>query len=92
MLMTETALLAIQNATLALAKRLIACRSVTPADGGSLDLAAARLEAAGFVCERIDRGGVGNLWARHGDAGPPVCFAGRSRRSTLFTRACTSRR
>jgi succinyl-diaminopimelate desuccinylase len=62
--------------TLDLARRLIACRSVTPADGGCLDLVAARLGAAGFRCERVDRGAVRNLWARRGDRTPLVCLAG----------------
>jgi succinyl-diaminopimelate desuccinylase len=62
--------------TLALARQLIACRSVTPADAGCLDLIAARLTAAGFHCEHIDRGGVRNLWARHGSAAPLICLAG----------------
>jgi succinyl-diaminopimelate desuccinylase len=62
--------------TLQLAKQLIACRSITPADGGALDLLASRLSAAGFQCERIDRGSVGNLWARFGASGPLVCLAG----------------
>ena len=66
----------IHDDTLALAKRLIACRSLTPDDAGSLAMAEARLSACGFVCERIDRGGVSNLWARHGDTAPLVCFAG----------------
>ena len=65
-----------QRETLDLARRLIACRSVTPADGGCLDLIAARLEAAGFRCERLDRGGVANLWARRGERAPLVCLAG----------------
>ena len=65
-----------QAATLDLAKQLIACPSVTPADGGCLDLVATRLGAAGFACERMDRGGVRNLWARWGQSGPLVCFAG----------------
>ena len=65
-----------QAATLDLAQQLIACPSVTPADGGCLDLVAARLSAAGFACERIDRGGVRNLWARRGQSAPLVCFAG----------------
>ncbi|MEQ1728470.1 MAG: succinyl-diaminopimelate desuccinylase [Vicinamibacterales bacterium] len=69
--MTDT-----QSRTLALAKQLITCRSVTPDDGGSLALVAARLSAAGFLCERIERGGVSNLWARHGSGAPLVCFAG----------------
>ena len=62
--------------TLDLAKRLIACRSITPDDAGCLDLIVSRLEAAGFACERVDRGNVGNLWARHGHAAPLVCLAG----------------
>jgi succinyl-diaminopimelate desuccinylase len=65
-----------QEGTLGLARELIACRSVTPADAGALDLVAARLARAGFTCERIDRGGVGNLWARLGHARPLVCLAG----------------
>jgi len=65
-----------QDDTVALARQLIACRSVTPADGGSLDLLAARLSARGFVCERIERGGVRNLWARHGQRRPLICLAG----------------
>ena len=62
--------------TLELAKRLVACRSITPDEAGCLDLVASRLTAAGFVCERIDRGGVRNLWARHGRTAPIVCLAG----------------
>ena len=67
---------AASTATLALAKALIACRSLTPDDGGSLALIETRLRPLGFVCERIDRGGVSNLWARHGGEAPLVCFAG----------------
>ena len=66
----------IQRDTLELAKRLIACRSVTPDDGGALDLLAARLAKAGFSCERLDRGPVKNLWARHGHGASIVCLAG----------------
>jgi len=66
----------IQRDTLALAKRLIACRSVTPDDGGALEMIGARLTKAGFACERIDRGPVRNLWARRGTAAPVVCCAG----------------
>jgi succinyl-diaminopimelate desuccinylase len=66
----------VHQRTLDLAKQLIACRSLTPADGGSLDLIATRLQHSGFVCERIDRGVVRNLWARHGAGAPLVCLAG----------------
>lgn len=67
---------AIRKTTLDLAKALIARRSLTPDDAGCLDLIASRLSASGFVCERLDRNGVANLWARHGSAAPLVCFAG----------------
>jgi succinyl-diaminopimelate desuccinylase len=66
----------VSASTLDLARRLIACRSITPDDAGCLDLIASRLEAAGFACERVDRGTVSNLWARHGHADPVVCLAG----------------
>ena len=67
---------AVDQATLDLAKQLIACRSVTPDDAGCLELIGARLAAAGFACERMDRGAVRNLWARRGTAAPLVCLAG----------------
>ena len=66
----------IARETLGLAKALIACRSVTPDDDGAIELVAARLSAVGFRCERLDRGRVGNLWARRGVSGPLVCLAG----------------
>ncbi len=66
------------NPTLALACELIARPSVTPEDAGCLDLIAARLAPLGFVCERIDGGGVANLWARRGTARPLVVFAGHT--------------
>ncbi len=66
------------NPTLALACELIARPSVTPADAGCLELIAARLAPLGFVCERIDTGGVSNLWARRGSAAPVLCFAGHT--------------
>lgn len=61
---------------LALARELLARESVTPADGGCLDLLAARLAPLGFQCEHMDAGGTLNLWARCGQARPLVCFAG----------------
>jgi succinyl-diaminopimelate desuccinylase len=62
--------------TLELARALIACPSVTPADGGSLALLAGQLAALGFVCTAMDRGHTRNLWARRGTARPLFCFAG----------------
>jgi len=66
----------VSQATLDLAKQLIARRSLTPDDAGCLELLGARLAAAGFACERMDRGPVRNLWARRGTGTPLVCFAG----------------
>ena len=67
---------AVHRQTLDLARQLIACRSETPDDGGSLEVIASRLTAAGFECERIDVGAVRNLWARRGTTSPLVCLAG----------------
>jgi succinyl-diaminopimelate desuccinylase len=61
-----------------LAEALIARRSVTPVDGGCLDLIGDRLKVLGFTLERIDSGNVSNLWARRGSASPLVCFAGHT--------------
>lgn len=66
------------NPTLALACELIARPSVTPEDAGCLELIAHRLAPLGFTCERIDVGGVSNLWARRGSARPLICFAGHT--------------
>lgn len=66
------------NPTLDLACELIARPSVTPEDAGCLELIAGRLQALGFTCERIDTGGVSNLWARRGQTGPVLCFAGHT--------------
>lgn len=62
--------------TLQLAKDLLSRQSLTPDDGGCLDLIGTRLAALGFVCERMDRNDTRNLWARRGTAAPLVCFAG----------------
>jgi succinyl-diaminopimelate desuccinylase len=64
--------------TLALARELIARRSITPEDGGCQELLAARLRPLGFRLEPLASGGVTNLWARRGSAAPLVCFAGHT--------------
>jgi succinyl-diaminopimelate desuccinylase len=66
------------SATLELAQALIARASVTPDDAGCLDLIGQRLTPLGFTLERIDHGGVANLWARRGSAAPLVCLAGHT--------------
>ena len=57
---------------------LIARPSVTPADAGCLDLIASWLTPLGFGIERIEAGGVSNLWARRGKSGRLICFAGHT--------------
>jgi succinyl-diaminopimelate desuccinylase len=70
----------IHRTTLDLAKELIARRSITPDDGGCMDLISSRLMNAGFNFERQDRGKppsrVSNLWAWHGSDKPLICLAG----------------
>lgn len=67
----------------ALTQRLIRCPSVTPAEGGALDLLQSELEALGFVCHRLPFAEPGteevdNLYARLGTSAPNFCFAGHS--------------
>ena len=66
-----------------LAARLIRCESVTPAEGGALDLLQRTLEKLGFSCYRLpfsdeDTQDVDNLYARYGTAQPNFCFAGHT--------------
>jgi succinyl-diaminopimelate desuccinylase len=67
-----------ESATLALAKDLIARRSVTPEDAGCQQLMITRLEALGFVVERLRFDDVDNFWARRGDSAPLYAFAGHT--------------
>ncbi len=67
----------------ALTQDLIRCPSVTPEEGGALDLLQGVLEGLGFTCHRLrfsDAGtpDVDNLYARLGEAGPNLCFAGHT--------------
>lgn len=62
---------------------LLRCPSVTPAEGGALDLLEGILFKAGFVCHRlkfsdVDTPDVDNLYARWGTAAPHFCFAGHT--------------
>ncbi len=56
------------SATIRLAEQLIACRSITPDDGGCQDILAARLAPLGFALETHESGPdsfrVKNLWAK----------------------------
>ena len=74
------------SATLELTEALIACHSVTPADGGCQELIAKRLQAVGFHTESVVSGPenfqVTNLWAikkgKSGDQGKVLMFAGHT--------------
>ncbi len=66
------------SATLELTQELMARASVTPADEGCQELMAARLARIGFRIERLRYGNVENLWARRGQDGPVLCFAGHT--------------
>lgn len=63
---------------LELARRLIACPSVTPADAGAQDVLAGALGEAGFEVTRLPFGETPNLFARAGGGGPHLCFAGHT--------------
>ena len=58
----------------ALTAALIRCPSVTPIEGGALQLLDTTLTAAGFTCIRVDRGGTANLFARWGNRGANRSF------------------
>lgn len=57
-----------------LTAQLIRCPSVTPAEGGALQVLERELSAAGFTCTRVDRGGIANLFARWGARGANRSF------------------
>jgi succinyl-diaminopimelate desuccinylase len=67
-----------ESPTLELAEALIARRSLTPDDAGCQELLVERLERLGFKIEKMHCNGVDNLWARRGQSGPLVCFAGHT--------------
>ncbi|ADE15833.1 succinyl-diaminopimelate desuccinylase [Nitrosococcus halophilus Nc 4] len=66
------------SATLELAKKLIACASITPQDAGCQPLLAERLKALGFRGERLPFGEVENIWLRRGQKPPLFVFAGHT--------------
>lgn len=67
----------------AFAKTLMACPSITPVDAGALDVLEHALSPMGFTCHRLpfeeaDSERTDNLYARFGDAGNHLCFAGHT--------------
>lgn len=68
---------------LALARDLMRCPSVTPADAGALDRLQGALERLGFTCRRLTyqapgTAAVDNLYARLGREGLNYCYAGHT--------------
>jgi succinyl-diaminopimelate desuccinylase len=68
---------------LSIARDLIRCPSVTPADAGALGVLEKALNAAGFTCHRVTFSEPGiadvdNLYARIGTEGPHITFAGHT--------------
>ncbi|NEW94323.1 succinyl-diaminopimelate desuccinylase [Rhodopseudomonas sp. BR0M22] len=66
-----------------IARDLLRCPSVTPADAGALGVLEALLKGAGFDVHRVTFSEAGtadidNLYARIGDAAPHLCFAGHT--------------
>ncbi len=57
---------------------LITRPSVTPEDRGCQALLCERLGAIGFAIESMPHGDVQNFWARHGQSGPLIVFAGHT--------------
>ena len=57
-----------------LTAKLVRCASVTPANDGALEVLEEVLDAAGFDCTRVDRGGICNLFARWGSKGNTKSF------------------
>jgi succinyl-diaminopimelate desuccinylase len=64
--------------TIALAQDLMGRASVTPEDKGCQELMITRLEAIGFIVERMRFGEVDNFWARRGTEKPVLAFAGHT--------------
>lgn len=67
----------------ALTQALIRCPSITPDEGGALTLMQEILTPAGFACQRMMFSEAGtpdveNLYARRGDRGLNLCFAGHT--------------
>ena len=61
-----------------LAQDLIRRPSVTPADAGTMGVLRGALEQLGFACRPMPYGDIDNLYARLGDTGPNLCFAGHT--------------
>ena len=66
-----------------IARDLVRCRSVTPADAGALGVIETLLKATGFEVHRVTfsepgAADIDNLYARIGTSGPHIAFAGHT--------------
>jgi succinyl-diaminopimelate desuccinylase len=66
-----------------LAQALIRCPSITPEDNGAIEVLSNALRKLGFTCNRLTfaepgTAPVDNLYARLGNAGPNLAFAGHT--------------
>jgi len=61
-----------------LTQQLVQCESVTPLEGGALELLSEILAQAKFSCTRVDRNGIPNLFARWGTEAPVFGFNGHT--------------
>jgi succinyl-diaminopimelate desuccinylase len=71
------------NDALSIARDLVRCPSVTPADAGALGVLEERLKAAGFETHRVvfsepGAADIDNLYARIGTSAPHITFAGHT--------------
>src|ERR1700744_5793403 len=71
------------NDALSIARDLLRCPSVTPADAGALGVLDKILKGAGFETHRVTFSETGtadidNLYARIGSAAPHISFAGHT--------------
>src|SRR6204780_766869 len=71
------------NDALSIARELLRCRSVTPADAGALGVLENILGSAGFELHRVTfsepgTADVDNLYARIGNTAPHITFAGHT--------------
>lgn len=62
----------------ALARDLVRCNSVTPADGGAQAVLINVLENLGFTVTKLKYGNIENFFAERAAPGPHLCFAGHT--------------
>lgn len=61
-----------------LSQALVRCPSITPLDAGAMDVLIRALEPLGFTCTKLKFDDIENLFARRGNTGPHLCFAGHT--------------